>query len=162
MEQDWLEDEPLPVSVVRPPLHVWVRIGLVVIALGLVGLFTIALILDPYKDGKVWTQETHTQLGFPPCTFKVVTRVPCPSCGMSTSFALLIRGDVWNSLQANAAGTLLATICLLCVPWAVVSSVRGRLFGIVAFENLFVRLLVFFLILMLVRWVFVVLFTLYG
>ena len=50
--------------------------------------------------------ETHRQLGLPPCTFKEMTGLPCPSCGMTSSFALLVRGDVMNSLRANAVGTL--------------------------------------------------------
>src|SRR3954447_16098360 len=29
---------------------------------------------------------THQQLGLPPCTFYLYTDVPCPSCGMTTSF----------------------------------------------------------------------------
>ena len=37
---------------------------------------------------------------------------------MTTSFTLLVRGDVWNSLQANFAGTVLATLGLVFVPWA--------------------------------------------
>ena len=48
---------------------------------------------------------THTQLGMPPCNFVVMTGKPCPACGMTTSFALLVRGDVGASLRANWAGT---------------------------------------------------------
>ena len=30
----------------------------------------------------------------PPCNFVLMTGKPCPSCGMTTSFALLVRGDI--------------------------------------------------------------------
>ena len=96
----------------------------------LVGVFAIAIALDPYKDGKLWLSETHRQLGLPPCTFKAVTGYPCPSCGMSSSFALAIRGDLWHSAEANFVGTLLAIGSLIIIPWAAASAVKGRLVGV--------------------------------
>src|SRR5947209_922408 len=113
---------PAPLSPIeqasRPPLERWVRQALLGIALGLVGIFGLAAWLNPYEeDGQPRTMETHVQLGLPPCTFRVITGVPCPSCGMTTSFALLVRGDVKNSLRANAAGTVLAVIGLAFIPW---------------------------------------------
>ena len=62
---------------------------------------------------------THTQLGMPPCNFVVMTGKPCPACGMTTSFALLVRGDVRASLRANWAGTLIAVL------WAVDDGLGG-------------------------------------
>ena len=56
----------------------------------------------------------------PPCNFKTWTGKPCPSCGMTTSFALLIRGDVANSLRANWVGTLLAGFCMVLIPYGFV------------------------------------------
>jgi hypothetical protein len=137
---------------VIPRLHGWVRWALVAVALVLVGVFSIALMLNPYKDGKVWRQGTHQQLGLPPCRFYELTGKPCPSCGMSTSFALLVRGDVINSLRANAVGTLLALTCLLYLPWAALCAVRGRLYLIRSIEGTLTRLVVIFLVLMLLRW----------
>ena len=78
-------NEPLTVI---PVLRVWVRIALVLMALVLVGVFTIALLLNPYKaNGEPRTEETHTTppLNLPQCTFKRMTGLPCrsplpPSC----------------------------------------------------------------------------------
>jgi hypothetical protein len=136
-------------------LHGWVRVALVAVALFLVCIFTVAVVLDPYRGGKVWTGGTHQQLGLPPCRFLELTGKPCPSCGMSTSFALLVRGDVLNSLRANAVGTLLALTCLAYIPWAVWCACRGRLYLIRSVEWTLTRLVVIFLVLMLVRWVIV-------
>ena len=62
--------------------------------------------IHPYDaDGNPRTSATHTQLGMPPCNFVTLTGKPCPSCGMTTSFALLVRGDVVSSLRANWVGT---------------------------------------------------------
>jgi hypothetical protein len=136
----------------RRRLDLWVRAALIVIALSLIGIFAIAIALDPYKDGKVWLAETHRQMGLPPCTFKDITGLPCPSCGMTSSFALAIRGDLVNSLQANWVGTLLALGCLAFIPWGIVCAFKGRLLLIGSFENLLIYGVLAFVLLMLGRW----------
>jgi hypothetical protein len=134
-----------------------VRVLLVLLAVLLVVVFTVAVSLNPYKDGHVWYGETHRQLGLPPCSFKLATGLPCPSCGMTSSFALLMHGDLVNSLKANAAGTLLALVCLAFIPWALTCAIRGRRYLIMSFEWALVRLVVVFLVLMLARWAIVLL-----
>jgi hypothetical protein len=71
---------------------------------------------------------------------------------MTTSFALLIRGDVWNSMRANFVGTLLASFCLLLIPWSLVSVWLGRPVFIASIEYVLVRLVIAFLALLLLRW----------
>jgi hypothetical protein len=138
-----------------PILSRWVRFGLVLVGIGLVVVFSVAFYLNPYQGGDVWRQETHTQLGLPECNFLRLTGLPCPSCGMSTSFALLVRGDLWNSLCANAVGTLLASFCLVMLPWSVLCALRGRLFFVRSVEPTVFRLLLAFVSLMLLRWLIV-------
>jgi hypothetical protein len=140
-----------------PVLHGWVRFMLVLIAVGLIAVFALAVWLDPYQEGKVWLMETHRQLGWPECNFKKFTGMPCPSCGMTSSFALLMHGDLVNSLRANAAGTFLAVLCLAYIPWALVCAIRKRRLLIVSYERALTRLVVLFVLLMLGRWVIVVL-----
>jgi hypothetical protein len=145
------EDSP---RIKRGPrkLHLWVRLGLVLLAASLVGIFAIAVLLNPYKDGRVWLQETHKQMGLPPCTFKALCGLPCPSCGMTSSFSLLMHGDPWNSLRANFVGTLLALFCLAFIPWGLISAFRGRWVLIRSLEFILVRLVLVFVGLLLVRW----------
>jgi len=98
------------------------RILLVVCALTLVVVLVVARRLDPDPRGF----GTHTQLGLPPCAFMASTGRPCPTCGMTTSFAWFARGNLANSWRANPAGSLLAPVCLALVPWLLAASVRGR------------------------------------
>jgi hypothetical protein len=138
----------------RAPLGQWVRGSLVGIALGLVAVFAIAWRLDPYyPDGRPRRSETHRQLNLPPCAFRAATGMPCPSCGMTTSFALLVRGDLVNSLQANAVGTLLALFCLVLVPWSLGSAWRRQPLYIRSVERAMTTLVLVFLGLMMFRWV---------
>jgi hypothetical protein len=135
------------------PIAWWVR-GILLAIVGVwLAVFCIAVRLNPYQDGRVWFQETHTQLGLPPCSFKTLTGgLPCPSCGMSTSFALLVRGDVVHSVQANFVGSCLAIFGAAFVLWAIASVVRGRLLGVRSVEMTLIRLTIAFVILLFGRW----------
>lgn len=84
----------------------------------------------------------------------VLTGKPCPTCGMTTSFALLVRGDVRASLEANWVGTTLAVFWAGLMIWALASGFAGRpLFVPRGKGELLVTIAVgFFLMLMLARW----------
>jgi hypothetical protein len=137
----------------RPALAVWVRFTLVAMALGLGTVFAVALWLKPYDEaGRPLRMEAHRQLGLPPCSFYTWTGLPCPSCGMTTSVALLVRGDLGSSLRANAAGTLLALFVVALIPWGLASAVRGKLLWVRSVERALTRVVAVFLVLMLARW----------
>lgn len=133
------------------------RLGLILMAVPWAAVFVVALCLDPYQDGRVWLQETHRQLGMQPCTFQELVGLPCPSCGMTTSFALLMHGDLWNSLQANFVGSALAIFGLVFIPWSVASAWQGRLLLVRRLEPILLRLVVAFMALMFGRWAIVLL-----
>ncbi len=98
------------------------RLGLTVLALGLAVLLGVARVLTPNSQGR----GTHQQLGLPPCTFLALFGRPCPTCGMTTAWAWLMRGCVDSALRSNASGTLLGLLALAGVPWLLVSAARGR------------------------------------
>lgn len=107
-------------------LRFGVRLMLTLIAGGLLALFVVAARIQPYDArGIPYPMGTHTQLGFPECSFIRVLGRPCPTCGMSTSFALLIRGDLVASARANVGGTVLAAGMLVFLGWSLLAIVRG-------------------------------------
>jgi hypothetical protein len=71
---------------------------------------------------------------------------------MTSSFALFVRGDLLHSLQANAAGTLLATLSLLFIFWGLMTAVAGRMLWLHSWERIVVWLVLLFVAVMLVRW----------
>ncbi len=155
LEDVELIEEPIPPRrrPLRRRLPIWSRLILLVLAGIWVTVFVIAALLNPYfDDGTARTMETHMQMGLPQCTFKEVTGLPCPSCGMTTSFSLLIHGDVWNSLRANFAGTALATLGLFYVPWSLVSVWKGHFLFIHSLEMTLFRLSIAFMVLLFGRW----------
>jgi hypothetical protein len=131
-----------------------VRLAVVAIAIGLIALFTVAAWIDPYdSDGQPLAMGTHKQLGLPECNFVRLTDLPCPSCGMTTSFALLMRGDVVASLRANAVGTLLAVFLLAAIPWSLVGATRGRWLWVRTLEPWLLRAVIVFTGLAVARWI---------
>jgi hypothetical protein len=104
-----------------------VRATLIAVAVALTGVFAAAIRINPYdENGNPRTMSSHTQLGLPPCNFVVLTGKPCPSCGMTTSFALLVRGDVFASMRANWVGSVICLLWAGTLVWAVASGVRGK------------------------------------
>jgi Protein of unknown function (DUF2752) len=136
-----------------PSLNRWVRISLALVAVGLMTVFGIARWLNPRdENGNPRRMETHRQLGLPPCTFYYVTGLPCPSCGMTTSFSHLAHGDLLNSLKANAMGTLLAITALAAIPWCLISAIWGRRMGVRDYELFMARGVLVFFVLLLASW----------
>ncbi len=151
-----LDEDDMPVPLKSRPsrdrLKWYVRTLLVVLAVGWLGVFAIAFWLNPYVHGRARTMETHLQLGLEPCTFKTLCNLPCPSCGMTTSFSLFVRGDLWSSLRANFAGTLLAAFGVLFVVWGFLTAWKARILWIRDLESLAFKLAVGFIAIMFLRW----------
>ena len=157
-ENQELQQVPIPTARLIQPARPgrWVRISLLAIGIMLVAVFALAVWLNPYNaDGTPRNMATHTKLGLPPCNFVELTGKPCPSCGMTTSFALLVRGDVGNSLNANWVGALLAATWAGLLVWCFASAAANRLFLIPdgRGETIITVFVGGFLVLMVGRWV---------
>lgn len=71
-------------------------------ALGILAVLAVAAILTPDERGI----GTHQQLGLPPCMTETVFGVPCPFCGMTTSFSHMAHGQVSQAIIVQPAGAL--------------------------------------------------------
>lgn len=83
------------------------------ICIGLLACLGVASWLTPDPQGR----GTHQQLGLPPCSSVSILGMRCPACGMTTSWALMMEGQVVQAIQTNTGGTLLFMIAFSCVPW---------------------------------------------
>jgi hypothetical protein len=97
------------------------RFWLAAAGIGLLVLLAVAAMLKPSESG----YGTHRQLGLPPCTFWVLFGRPCPTCGMTTAWAHLMRGQLRESVRANLGGTLLGLLAIMAGPWMLGSAIRG-------------------------------------
>jgi len=59
-----------------------------------------ALTPDPRGHG------THEKLGMPPCLTATLFHIPCPFCGMTTSFAWMAHGHPRKAFTVQPAGVL--------------------------------------------------------
>ncbi|MEE8171218.1 MAG: DUF2752 domain-containing protein [Phycisphaerae bacterium] len=78
----------------------WIALG---VAAACLSLLCVAAWLSPDPRGI----GTHRMMGLPPCSTAVVLGLPCPTCGMTTSFAWMMRGRPWRAFVAQPLGALL-------------------------------------------------------
>jgi hypothetical protein len=120
-------------------------------ALGIT-VFLLAALLNPYDgQGRPLSHGTHRQLGLPPCLMKEVTGLPCPSCGMTTSFSLLMHGDASAAWRANWAGVIVASLGLAAT-FGMLAIATGLSGGRVAVDDAVKWLTVAGTMTVLVRW----------
>ncbi len=151
------EEREYPPATVR--ISKLARAFLGILAVGFICVFATAAWLHPYaEDGTPLTMASHTQLGMPPCNMVVLYGKPCPSCGMTTSFALLVHGDVWSSMKANWVGTLMAAFWMGLIPWGLYGAVKGRVPWVKNLEMFLTLSVGAILVLMVLRWVWVLVF----
>jgi hypothetical protein len=124
------------------------RVLLAFFALGLSSMLVVARGLEPDPRGF----GTHTQLGLWPCAFKETTGRPCPTCGMTTSFAWFVRGKLDRSWWANPAGSLLVPTILVLIPWLLVASARASTWPFRTLELPLVGLAVAVVALTIISW----------
>ncbi len=92
------------------------------LSLALFGLLAVGTWLSPSPEG----MGTHQQLGLPPCTMLFLFGIRCPGCGMTTSWAYMLEGQLVKSFQTNSAGALLCLLALWAAPITAWLAYRGK------------------------------------
>lgn len=77
-------------------------------------LLAVAHSLHPSERGF----GTHEQLGLPPCIFLQLTGIPCPSCGLTTSFAHAAHLHWLASFTTQPFGFVAFWLTALSIPAA--------------------------------------------
>ena len=104
-----MQSETVEEAIVLKPARAALRASLRIRARGVVlaafcaGILWLAYWLHPRAAG----YGTHQDLKLPPCAFLSQTGYPCPSCGLTTSFAALAHGQIGKSLLAHPCGIVL-------------------------------------------------------
>lgn len=97
------------------------RVILVGVASVLSALLLIAANLTPNPKGF----GTHQQLGLPPCSFLTWTGIRCPTCGMTTSWSHLLRGEILLSFKKNCGGAMFGILAIALVPACIWGAVQN-------------------------------------
>ncbi|XZE36433.1 DUF2752 domain-containing protein [Pirellulaceae bacterium SH501] len=97
------------------------RLAYAGLGIGLFALLGTAACLEPAATGF----GTHRQLGLPACTWMELWGMRCPSCGMTTSWSLALRGDWYAAARANPAGLLLFVQAICTAPCWLWIGIRG-------------------------------------
>lgn len=106
-------------------LSLWGRLIAAGIGLSCLLVLLLAAWLTPSPDGT----GTHTGLSvmrLQPCQFLYASDLPCPSCGMTTSFAFFARGKWLASLWVQPMGFVLALLAAVGVWVGLYEAVTGR------------------------------------
>jgi hypothetical protein len=95
---------------------------------------------------------THERLGLPPCLFLKLTGWPCPSCGMTTSFAHAARLHFYEALITQPFGLMMFFMTALLIPLSCWLAFSGASWERIAAARLMRRALFALLILWLLGW----------
>lgn len=91
-------------------------------AFGILAVFAVAAFLTPDDRGI----GTHQQLGLPPCAAESLFGIPCPFCGMTTSFSHMAHGEMTEAVVVQPAGALGFVVSAVLALSLLVAVATGR------------------------------------
>jgi len=114
---------PLYVRLIRPAQATWMHRAIAMgAALLAMGVLVTASELVPSPTG----MGTHEVLGLRACSFVGLAGLPCPSCGMTTSFAHFANGNWAVSVYTQPMGFALAVLAGITVWAGGYAAITGR------------------------------------
>lgn len=96
------------------------------VALGIAVACVLPLVVAGTLTPSPTGMETHRQLGLPSCTWPGMLGIPCITCGMTTAFALVVRGSLISAFLVQPAGAVLGGLVAVGAVVAAWSAVSGR------------------------------------
>ncbi len=94
------------------------------IAIAAISLLSVAFFLKPVNSGL----GTHQQLGLPTCGWILAADLPCPTCGMTTSWSYTVRGNLLAAFMAQPMGMLLALVSIVIALGGLLTACTGYSF----------------------------------
>ncbi len=137
----------VPAPTLQAPLRACLgtRIFAAILAAAALSVLITAALIRPDPSGT----GTHRQLGLPECGWLAVTGYPCPTCGMTTSFAAATHAQPIASIKAQPFGAAFALATSVffwaALHVAVFGSMLGRLFERLMVPKVLVPTALFFL-----------------
>lgn len=86
-----------------------------------IAVLAVSRVLTPDASG----YGTHTQVLMLPCVFHAVTHLPCPLCGLTTSFSLTARGEMRRAFESHLLGPPLFVLTALMAVAGLASLLPG-------------------------------------
>jgi len=86
------------------------------------GVLLVATLLDPTHEAVSWFGVEIPVV----CTFRRLTGIGCPGCGLTRSFAFMGHLQLVDAFRVNLLGPLLYLGVAAQVPWRAVRLLRAR------------------------------------
>lgn len=117
---------PVPILYVRPGTPARATVGNRLVALAIAAVALVVLVIASQLTPSPTGMGTHEALGLNQCEFVVRTGLPCPSCGMTTSFAHFANGNWPASGYTQPMGFALAVLACTAVWGGAYVAISGR------------------------------------
>lgn len=113
-----------------------------------------AILMGRYLTPSASGVGTHQQLGLPACPTLHLTGYPCPSCGLTTSFALAAQLEFIEAFQVQPFGLVAFFLASACIPISAILISRRISVNDLIFARGSNRIMYFLLALYIGSWVY--------